>query len=154
MAMKRVGFGLSVVVLAACMGPAGGAPEASAPEAVETRPDAAVLTGAISMVDGKPADGGAPIYLPAGCHTLRTSSDFMTSPTPGVTVRATITPVNFALVMNAGSNYWVERKILDTVDSSSRVRFTVYERDASGTVKTTYQPLTADAANAFCASAK
>ncbi len=152
--MKRALFGLSVVVLAGCMGPSGASPEATTPQAVETRPDVAVLTGAISLVDGKPADGGAPIDLPAGCHTLRTSSDFMTSPTPGVTVRATITPVNFALVMNAGSNYWVERKILDTVDSSSRVRFTVYERDASGTVKSTYQPMSADAATAFCASAK
>ncbi len=144
-------------MLAGCMGPGGATPEASSagsPEAVETRPDVAVLSGAISRVDGKPADGGAPIDLPAGCHTLRTSSEFMTSPTPGVTVRATITPVNFALVMNAGSNYWVERKILDTVDTTSRVRFTVYERDASGTVKSTYQPLTAEAANAFCASAK
>jgi hypothetical protein len=139
---------LSVVLLASCVGPRVGA---SAP-VIETRPGVALLTGPISMVDGKPVDSGAPIELSPGCHTLRTSSELLASPAERVTVRGTITPMNFGLTMNAGRNYWVERKTLNMVDTRSRLRITLYERDAAGNVGRTYAPMSAEDAAAFCAT--
>jgi hypothetical protein len=115
---------LSVTLLVGCVGPTVGNTEADSAPAIETRPDVAVLTGPISLVDGKPVDSGGPIELAPGCHTLRTSSDLLTSPAEGVTVRGTITPMNFGLTMNAAHNYWVERKTLNMVDTRSRVRVT------------------------------
>ena len=143
---------LWVGVLVGCVGPKGGTSEADSAPAIETRPNVALLTGPISMVDGKPVDSGAAIELSPGCHTLRTSSELLTSPAEGVTVRGTITAMNFALTMNAGHNYWAERKTLNMVDTRSRVRVTLYERDAAGNVERTYSPLSAEDAAAFCAT--
>src|SRR5262245_56954126 len=98
------------------------------------------IVGPIAFIDGKRISRiGHPIKgWPCG-HVVRTDKNFVTS-NKQVTVWGTVTPVDFVLPIREGYNYYIERQILDTSSETSPVRFTAYEREASGNVVQEFSP--------------
>jgi hypothetical protein len=152
--MKRDLGRASAIALVTCLScvepPAKTASDAPKTDgSTQTEPDSGshvvTILGPIAMVDGKRIPQiGHPIKVAPGCHVVRTDQNFVTS-TDQVTVWGTIPPVDFVLPVREGYNYYVERQILDTSSQTSPVRFTAYEREASGKVVKTFTP-TRDAA--------
>ncbi|HEY4106653.1 MAG TPA: hypothetical protein VGM44_22285 [Polyangiaceae bacterium] len=131
----------AAALVAGCVGPNAESSSVTSPDSVSTRPDSAVVQGAVGSIDGNPASSGSELFIGPGCHVVATASHYTDASDNGLSVRGTLPTAYFALNMSEGKNYFVEVTVLDPTAASSRLSILAYERDSSGTVQSTYRAL-------------
>ena len=136
----------SICVLAASLVPAACLPppppqdaESSAPATSESKEDSpfgpgATLQGPIAKVDGEYApNNGRAFEVKPGCHVVRSNTSAAVE-NPDVKISIEMEAVDFAVVVQPGRHYVLERKFLDTSGPTGRFTIHVREEDASGHV--------------------
>jgi len=108
------------------------------------------MQGPIAKVDGEYAPNtGAAVEVNPGCHVVRSNtSDAVEN--PDVKISITMDAVDFAVVVQPGHHYAMERKFVDTSGSTGKFTIHIREEDAAGHVLQLIPPARVEALLKSC----